>query len=207
MLQKFRGLFKYELAWRAFIILQCVGILTITYLEIRVWNWSIFPEFPRNRWENLRWDLFNSSHWKRTTNNWIALLSIFGPLFFSKALDWLLSSKTSSDSTTEEEFSKRIDSILELQSKISECTEQVAEKWVQYNSIFKFKENTPLSDIIGTFSIPMQEFIQNQYPGLLLEEDDEFLLYLISSAIISSGSHSKEDVDSAISDLINKGEI
>jgi hypothetical protein len=50
--------------------------------------------------------------------------------------------------------------------KVAACINNIGQKWLYYTEVLKFKPETPLSEIIESFAIPMRQFIGNTYPSL-----------------------------------------
>jgi len=81
-----------------------------------------------------------------------------------------------------------------------QCIHQIAEKWVNYNTMITFKPEVPLSKIIEGFANPIQQFVRNEYP--LLDAAGPALLWLmIFRGIEQTGSPSPDAVNRAIQEL------
>lgn len=75
-------------------------------------------------------------------------------------------------------------------------------KWNTFHTTMHFKDDVPLSTLIDTFSQPIFEFFKLKYPALLV--DSEIFWLTIFTAVLESGSHSKEDVNHAVEVLKRK---
>lgn len=79
-LPNFKNQFKRIIIFRLFVIMQILGIFIIFILLVG-YNWSIG-------------DIFDSGHWKYYfLQNFLGLISIFGPFFITKSIDWILDAK------------------------------------------------------------------------------------------------------------------
>lgn len=88
----------------------------------------------------------------------------------------------------------------ELKRLTAAACEEVKAKWVYFNETIHFKESVPLSQKIGSFAQPIQEFFKSKYPVLLLGPTEIFWL-TVFTAILESGTHPKEKVNAAIEEL------
>lgn len=84
----------------------------------------------------------------------------------------------------------------ELERLTAAATEEVKAKWIYFNKTVNFKENVPLSVKIAAFAQPIQEFLQNNYPMLIIVPTNFWSI--VSISIHESGTHSKESVNAAL---------
>lgn len=94
ILKKIRGAFRLEWTWRLFLVSQTVGLLALIVTDLTSSMWSIVPDFTdfRGRFR-FEWDVFDDRYWTRDTENWKALIFIFGPFPLARGIDWIVSSK------------------------------------------------------------------------------------------------------------------
>ncbi len=81
--------------------------------------------------------------------------------------------------------------------------QDVREKWVYFNDTIHLKADVPLSKKLDLFAQPMRQFFDAKYPFLLLGSSEIFWT-TIFTAVIESGTHSKDEVNYAIAELGNK---
>lgn len=90
-----------------------------------------------------------------------------------------------------------------LKEIISTACEEVKAKWLYFHQNIHLKSDIPLSKKIDMFAMPIQEFFRNKYP-LILSGPTEIFWLTIFTAILESKTHSKEDVNAAITELQEK---
>lgn len=79
-LPNFKNQFKRIIIFRLFVVMQILGIFIIVILLIG-YNWTIG-------------DIFRDYRWRREfLQNFLGLISIFGPFFITKSIDWILDAK------------------------------------------------------------------------------------------------------------------
>ena len=79
-LPNFKNQFKRIIIFRLFVVMQILGIFIIFILLIG-YDWSIG-------------DVFNKYRWQRDfLQNFLGLISILGPFFITKSIDWILDAK------------------------------------------------------------------------------------------------------------------
>jgi hypothetical protein len=91
----------------------------------------------------------------------------------------------------------------ELSALSASALEDVKSKWVYFNQTIHLKADVPLSQKIDFFAQPVQQFFETKYPLLLLGSSEIFWL-TVFTAILESGTHPKEEVNSAIAELKSK---
>lgn len=86
------------------------------------------------------------------------------------------------------------------------CIEQAISKWEYFNSIFVFKDNVPLSVIIESFSMPLREFVESEYPILLSnpKSSGEMFWSIVLAAVRGSKTHTEAEVHLASIELSKK---
>lgn len=197
LFEKMRGLFVREKAWRIFVVLQLSGLAGLFILDVANTSWSILPRPAR--YSGIVWDLFDSSHYTRHSTNWYALAFIFGPFIATKAFDWVYSSGSLAvDHTAREQKIAQ-----EMKASMIECTASIKQRWLTYNETLKFKSDVPLESVIEAFSLPVKGFVEMHYP-LLLAGGGQIFWMMIFTAILDSGTHSKDSVNQAIEILAEK---
>ncbi|MEK6663459.1 MAG: hypothetical protein AABY73_06295 [Pseudomonadota bacterium] len=102
-------------------------------------------------------------------------------------------------------FKKRqaVPSAEELNRRTAAAREDVKDKWIQFNNTVRLKAEIPLSQKIDSFAQPVQQFFQIKYP-VLLQGPTEIFWLTVFTAILESGTHPKEEVNAAISELRRK---
>jgi hypothetical protein len=84
--KKIRALYNNESLWRAFVVLQILGVLIIILIDITSY-WDFFHRDSIT-------SLFNSYNWiDYPTQSFISVFAIFLPFSSTKAIDWILSAK------------------------------------------------------------------------------------------------------------------
>lgn len=91
----------------------------------------------------------------------------------------------------------------DLSALAASALEDVKNKWVYFNQTLQLKAEVPLSEKIDFFAQPIQHFFQTKYP-LLLNGSSEIFWLTVFTAILESGTHPKEEVNSAIAELKSK---
>ena len=91
----------------------------------------------------------------------------------------------------------------ELSALTASAREDVKSKWLYFNKTVHLTADVPLCQKIDFFVQPIQQFFQTKYPVLLLGSSEMFWL-TVFTAILESGTHPKEEVNSAIAELKNK---
>ncbi len=82
------------------------------------------------------------------------------------------------------------------------CTE-VRDKWIHFHNTVHLSDEVSLEQKIDFFSQPLSEFFRKKYPQMLLGGSELFWLTTFT-AILESGTHSKEQVNAAIDALQGK---
>ncbi len=87
----------------------------------------------------------------------------------------------------------------------------ISERWKEYNELFIFKKEVPLSEIIDSFSQVAIIPFEKKYKILMFnpttnQQDGEMFFNIIFIAIAESGEHSKEDVRIAYEKVLDKYE-
>lgn len=86
-------------------------------------------------------------------------------------------------------------------SRLSQAARaEVREKWLQFHHSVHLEAGVPLAQKIDLFAQPLAEFFQQHYPQLLLGGSEIFWLTTFT-AILESGTHSKDEVNSAVVQL------
>lgn len=98
---------------------------------------------------------------------------------------------------------KSVPTAEELSALTASALEDVKSKWLYFNETVHLKADVPLSQKIDFFVQPIQQFFQTKYPLLLLGSSEIFWL-TVFTAILESGTHPKEEVNSAIAELKSK---
>ena len=88
----------------------------------------------------------------------------------------------------------------DLEKSVSLALEDVKQKWLQFHEAVHLKEDVTLATKIDIFSQPIQQFIQNNYPVISKGPTEVFWL-IVLTAILESGTHPTEEVNSAITAL------
>lgn len=91
----------------------------------------------------------------------------------------------------------------ELKQLTASAREDVRAKWVHFHQTVHLKAEVPLSEKIDFFVQPVQQFFQNKYP-VLLQGPSEIFWLTVFTAILESGTHPKEAVNAAITELNKK---
>ncbi len=77
--------------FRLFIVLQTLGIAAVTYMDMTVSYWDLFPAMQYGVWA---WDFTRTFYWQmdgeQTPYNLYAAIFLFGPFLITKAADWVL---------------------------------------------------------------------------------------------------------------------
>jgi len=90
----------------------------------------------------------------------------------------------------------------DVQLIAASARQDIKRKWLYFDQTIHFKAEAPLSEKIDLFAQPLREFVAKKYP-LLLTSGEIFWL-TVFSAILESGTHSKELVNEAIEELQGK---
>ena len=77
-----------------------------------------------------------------------------------------------------------------------ELVELVSEKWLSFSRALAFKEGTPLIDKITAFAIPAIDGLRKNPEFRNVPES--MLLLTVAFGIVKSGTHTKEEVESAL---------
>jgi hypothetical protein len=87
--------------------------------------------------------------------------------------------------------------------KTTACIKDIGDKWLYYNTMLKFKPEVPLSEIIEGFTIPMQQFVGNEYSSLYAAGPGLSAVFwlMIFRGIQKTGSPSLHAVNRAIEEL------
>ena len=88
----------------------------------------------------------------------------------------------------------------ELKAHMDITTDALRTKWTDLHQQLKFKSDVPLSEIIETFIVPAREYVISKYPefsGL----PNQVVWTMVFSAVMESGTHSKEAVNEAVAEL------
>jgi len=91
----------------------------------------------------------------------------------------------------------------ELSALAASALVEVKDKWVFFNQTIHFASEVSLAEKIDLFVQPVQEFFEKKYSVLLLGSYEMFWL-TVFTAIPQSGTHPKEEVNLAISELRKK---
>lgn len=91
----------------------------------------------------------------------------------------------------------------EISTLASSALEEVKGKWIYFNETVHLTSDVSLSQKIALFAQPIQQLFQTRYPLLLLGSSEIFWL-TVFTAILESGTHSKENVNAAIAELKSK---
>jgi hypothetical protein len=76
----------------------------------------------------------------------------------------------------------------------------VKEKWLVFDRTIQLNDSVPLAHKIDMFAEPLSTFFQTKYPALLSGGSQVFWL-TIFTAVLESGTHSKEAVNDAVDSL------
>ncbi|HEV7285019.1 MAG TPA: hypothetical protein VGN75_09180 [Kaistia sp.] len=191
-LTKWKGLFASERTWRIYVVLQLLGLAAITMMDILTSSWDALP---RSGYGGLRWDVLDSHYYERYAYNWYFLLFLFGPTLSAKAFDWI-----GGGGSTD----RKADAVADvMKSQMVECTDAIETKWRFYTDTLKFKGNVPLSDVMDGFSMPILTFVKDRYP-LLISGGASIFWIMIFTAAMKSGTHQKDEVNSAVAVLQQK---
>jgi len=90
----------------------------------------------------------------------------------------------------------------EVQRIAASARQDIKSKWIFFNQTIHLKAEVPLSQKIDMFAQPLREFIKKKYPLLLMSGEIFWLTVL--SAILESGTHTKEAVNRATEELQSK---
>nr|NJM00845.1 hypothetical protein [Desulfobacula sp.] len=87
--------FESERIFRLFVFLQIIGIISVVFYDMNFYKWDILPDNRGWAWYQFwefHWAFFETRFWTKYGNfsNWVALGLIFGPIFISKSLDWII---------------------------------------------------------------------------------------------------------------------
>jgi hypothetical protein len=82
------------------------------------------------------------------------------------------------------------------------------ERWIEYNEMFIFKKDVPLSEIINSYSQVAITPFENKYSQLLLnpitkQQNTKLFLNLVCAAVLKSETHSKGEVNIAHKEILN----
>jgi hypothetical protein len=88
----------------------------------------------------------------------------------------------------------------ELRSQTAIATDAIKSKWIYLNSTVHFRAEIPLSAKIDAFITPIHLFFEKSYPVLAAGPAEVFWLTTFT-AILESGTHSKEQINAAIAEL------
>ena len=77
---------------------------------------------------------------------------------------------------------------------------EVLAKWIQFHETIHLKEDVPLAQKIDLFAQPLSQLFESKYPQLLAGGSEIFWL-TIFTAVIESGTHTKEQVNAAVATL------
>lgn len=91
----------------------------------------------------------------------------------------------------------------DLEKSVSRAQEDVKQRWRQFHEAVHLKEGTTLATKIDLFAQPIQQFIQSNYPVVSNGPTEVFWL-IVFTAILESGTHPTEEVNSAIATLQTK---
>jgi hypothetical protein len=90
-----------------------------------------------------------------------------------------------------------------LRQQSGAACEDFKVKWIAFNSAVHFKAEVPLSAKIDAFASPVHQYYESKYPVLASGTAEMFWLALFT-AILESGTHPKEAVNTAIAELRKK---
>ena len=91
----------------------------------------------------------------------------------------------------------------ELRAQMESATNNLGQKWLQFHEELKFKDDVPLSEIIEIFLSPAREFVLKKYPGFS-NAPNSVIWMMVFSAVMKSETHSKDEVNEAVSILESK---
>ncbi len=88
----------------------------------------------------------------------------------------------------------------ELKAKMDIATDALRGKWTDFHQQLKFKGDVHLSEIIEIFIVPAREYVISTYPEFSAAPN-QMLWMMVFSAVMESGTHSKEVVNEAVAQL------
>jgi hypothetical protein len=88
----------------------------------------------------------------------------------------------------------------DLRAMTSAAITDVKAKWIQFDSDIHTKADVPLSSKMGIFIEAIPIFLKKKYPHIFLGTSEMFWL-TVFTAILESGTHSKDKVNAAIAEL------
>jgi hypothetical protein len=88
----------------------------------------------------------------------------------------------------------------ELESHMVIATGALLTKWTDFHQQLKFKSDVPLSEIIEIFIVPAREYVTSTYPEFS-SAPNQVVWMMVFSAVMESGTHSKEAVNEAVAEL------
>lgn len=91
----------------------------------------------------------------------------------------------------------------ELSSLYKSALEDVKGKWAYFNESIHLVPTVSLPNRIDMFAQPISQFFETKYPALLAGSSEVFWL-TIFTAVLESGTHPREEVNLAISELRKK---
>ena len=84
------------------------------------------------------------------------------------------------------------------------CVYKIVERWKYFYNTFVFKDGVPLAEKIRIFSMPVREFVANNFPMLLSHPGnaDEMLINLVISAVYLAKTHPNKELEDAFRELL-----
>ncbi len=93
-----------------------------------------------------------------------------------------------------------------IKEQMEDCVEQLKYKWTEYIKILPFNDEISLAYKIELFTNPAQIFVENTFPVLLsdVEQQGNSFWVMIFSAIQQSKTHSIDELNEAMAELEKK---
>ena len=88
----------------------------------------------------------------------------------------------------------------DIRQDASECIEALKGHWLRFYNGLERKDDLPLSTQVEAFAGPAADFVGRNYPRLLSGGSNIFWL-LVATAILQSGTHSREDINSTLDEI------
>jgi hypothetical protein len=81
----------------------------------------------------------------------------------------------------------------QVMDQTKDCVEKISERWTYYMQVLKFRQEVKLSEIIDSFTFPIREFINRNYP-LLAEAPPTLFWNMVFLGVEKSKTHSVKDI-------------
>jgi hypothetical protein len=90
-----------------------------------------------------------------------------------------------------------------IRMQAEECTENIRRRWLYFIDTLKFKPEVTLTEVIESFAMPIQEYVEAHYP-LLIASSPELFWMMIFRAIQIASTHPQADLNVATEELYQK---